>query len=302
MTPCQRRNSERQYDITVRSARGTEEVYRTLQLLACPERYRPKSRGTRVWKAVRLENGEPCGEPVVLKQAWVDVTREREGTMHTNILQAALSEECQSSLQDSLLTTLTHGDVFVAGRQDCTRRVPVDDTDDVDDAESASDLADHTASYVSSTKGRVTSWWSSTIQQVYYRAVYKEIGVPLHHLSSLKTVFSVLAEACKSTCPPILNDSDRAQSFVGLDTLHNCGWVHGDVSPANILLVGDRTKIIDLEYAVRKEDIREHDKVVSTRHRCLFVRLLTACGLRGTLRPSKFQCTSFSFSLKKRTL
>ena len=45
--------------------------------------------------------------------------------------------------------------------------------------------------------------------------------------------------------------------------MHRCGWVHGDVSVQNILLFDGHAQIIDLEYAARREDIGEHDKVVS---------------------------------------
>ena len=58
---------------------------------------------------------------------------------------------------------------------------------------------------------------------------------------------------------------------IGLNELHERGWVHGDVSPANILRVGNCTKIIDLEYAVRKEAIREHDKIVSIYRRTVSI-------------------------------
>lgn len=56
-----------------------------------------------------------------------------------------------------------------------------------------------------------------------------------------------------------------AELMTGLGTLHACGWVHRDISPANILLYGDSIKIADLEYASRFEDLqhKKHHVVVS---------------------------------------
>ena len=43
--------------------------------------------------------------------------------------------------------------------------------------------------------------------------------------------------------------------------LHRCGWTHGDIS-LNIVMCGDYARIIDLEYATYKDEVREHDRVV----------------------------------------
>ena len=40
----------------------------------------------------------------------------------------------------------------------------------------------------------------------------------------------------------------------GLQALHQCGWVHQDISIGNILVVGTSAKLADFEYAKRIDD------------------------------------------------
>lgn len=40
--------------------------------------------------------------------------------------------------------------------------------------------------------------------------------------------------------------------------MHDCGWVHRDVSLGNILLVDGVAKIADLEYAKKENDFLRH--------------------------------------------
>lgn len=67
------------YDIRVDGFDGTRRTYRTLQLLSGAGPGDVRRGGTRIWKAVLLENGDPSGTPVVLKDAWVDADRTAEG-------------------------------------------------------------------------------------------------------------------------------------------------------------------------------------------------------------------------------
>ncbi len=51
-----------------------------------------------------------------------------------------------------------------------------------------------------------------------------------------------------------------------LVAMHVSGWVHRDVSATNILVVNDRAKIGDLEYAKREKQDAHHN----IRTVCLF--------------------------------
>ena len=71
-------NTEPRYEVTVRAPTGEETCYRTIKLLSAAATAHLLGKGTRVWKAVRLVDGEPTGDPVVLKDSWVDEDRRRE--------------------------------------------------------------------------------------------------------------------------------------------------------------------------------------------------------------------------------
>ncbi|KAJ3552850.1 hypothetical protein NM688_g3932 [Phlebia brevispora] len=244
MTPVSQEDGSTQYPITVRTQEGEEHVYQTMQLLSESSVDRLIGRGTRVWKAIEIQNGQETGDPVALKDAWVDSHREREGIIDSRIRSAPTTGPRLRAM--SLLTVLHHGDVFIGDAQDRTLVLQ--------EAESSS---------VPITTLRKRS----ERYQVHYRIVCKEIGTPLYEATSLATVFRTLKEVA-----------------YGLLLLYSCGWVHGDISPGNILLVdGDWAKIADLEYATYKDERKEHDKIgtadfISTeveRHNYLFQPYLT---------------------------
>lgn len=68
------------YCITVRNADGSRHTYRTCRLISDDgAQAGMRGRGTRVWEAVRVVDGVEVGEPVVIKDAWVDAELQREG-------------------------------------------------------------------------------------------------------------------------------------------------------------------------------------------------------------------------------
>lgn len=163
-----------QYDIIVRTDTGDGLVYRTLELLSSPGIEYTVGRGTRVWKAVKIENGVSTGEPVALKDTWVDCFREREANINARIRNSTTLETPSRLLAQSLLTVLCHGDVFVYGKEDRTRI-----------------LRDHGSTSPHETN-RSRKDQTPATYQVHYRIVFREIGRDLDSTTSLAVIFSVL--------------------------------------------------------------------------------------------------------------
>lgn len=81
-----------QYDITLTLTDGSRQVYRTRRLLSDGGGVYLHGRGTRVWEAVRLENGVETTDVVALKDSWVDGYREREAAVNSRVCSIATSQ------------------------------------------------------------------------------------------------------------------------------------------------------------------------------------------------------------------
>lgn len=115
-----------QYDITVRD-KDTEEdrVYRTEELISDVGADHIRGRGTRVWKVHEvLADGGLSSNLRVLKDAWIDSDRMREGQIMDEILSSTDDPEKKAQLEAILLTKETHGDVYVDGVADHTIEGP----------------------------------------------------------------------------------------------------------------------------------------------------------------------------------
>ncbi len=66
------------FNIEVRTGAKTL-IYRTEEILSNHSAESILGRGTRVWSARLLVNGEPSGELVAIKDTWIDADRPREG-------------------------------------------------------------------------------------------------------------------------------------------------------------------------------------------------------------------------------
>ena len=173
-----------QYEIVVRSHTGEDCLYRTSRVVFDGGSDNVISKGTRVWQALQVDSttGETIGEPVIIKDSWVGRHREREGDIVARIRQSAssLNDSDRVRLEDSLVTILHHGDVFITGQTDCTR----------------STTWQTTKVFNNLLQGEPPS--HTTIVQVHYRAVYKEVCQPLREVPCLATAFASLAEVCNS--------------------------------------------------------------------------------------------------------
>ncbi|PSR77010.1 hypothetical protein PHLCEN_2v8109 [Hermanssonia centrifuga] len=212
-----------QYDITVRTEDGEKLVYRTLELISDLAVESAIGKGTRVWKVIRLRNGEPFGEPAVLKDSWVDKDRPREGTICQELRSFAGPVEPPPGLADALLTVECYGDVFIEPGPDLI-------------------YLDHTIQLPTTQPPNCgispPPVWSVGRYKIHHRIVFKEICTPMMNSSAFQNVFRVLGQAC-----------------LALQALHTAGWVHRDISSANILIDNTgRAKLIDLEYAKKVDE------------------------------------------------
>lgn len=172
-----------QYDIAVRVSCDETKTYRTVDLLS--NTHCIAGRGTRVWKAVELVDGQVVGEPVALKDTWVKRTREREAVISKNLHQAILSSHPDKSYGDFFLTVACHGDVFVDGAQEITPKFSRPAPEKQQDLETAS------GSIIESQNS------AEPEPQIHYRIVFNELGTPLNEIMSLRLVFRVLHDAIK---------------------------------------------------------------------------------------------------------
>lgn len=176
-----------QYDIMVRDGNGNNTVYRTLQSLTAVDARSLRGRGTKVWKAVEIRNGEECGEPVVLKDTWVSAVRDREGVVLLDVQKrASESEASQQAFSAGFLTILHHGDVYVdiegTSKLDRTWIPPMHMPE--------SGIVDGSSKIF---EGR---------RRVHYRVMFREVCKRIEDDVPLSDVFRYLAQICDGTRGP----------------------------------------------------------------------------------------------------
>ena len=241
------------YDIVVRSHSGEESVYRTSRPLFDGGADNVLGKGTRVWEAFRVDavSGTTLGKPVVIKDSWVGQQREREGDILARIRESAsvLDEADRALLEDALVNVVDHGDVYIAGKRDCTRSTEWESTKCFNDPH------------------QYFARPNTTTVQAHYRLVYQEVCEPLRAETCLATAFSAVARICTSTY--FSSPSKTMNSYVtALSLLHKCGWIHGDISTSNILMQDGKAKLSDFECAQKDGEVKEHDRVVSVSILC----------------------------------
>ena len=177
------------YDITVQDAEGNTRTYRTLEMLFDAESAQGK--GTRVWKAISVENGKERGDPVVLKDCWIDRGRVPEGVIAQEI-RVASYPPAGVDTHGSFLSVECHGEVYLDAEQtilDCTRPFTIKDVTSSRDT-------------VSGSTGGNSPRRSSPLGMTHYRIVFKELCSPISEETSPIAIFQALADATRSkfTC------------------------------------------------------------------------------------------------------
>ena len=183
MTPL---GDGRNFDITVRSEDGQFNVYRTLDIISVAGARTLHGRGTRVWKAVLLQEGEASAEHVVLKDAWIDTRQEAEGVKIDMIHKAERNTEFNDFVDSVFLSVKHYGNVFLGDKLDRTR-------DFVETAarRPPSGSLDKAANTTSDTH---------LSQKVHYRIVFGEVCYPVYKERSLGRMFTVLGHVAIGVC------------------------------------------------------------------------------------------------------
>ena len=168
---------------------GGCQVYRTVELLADGTK-ELRSKGTRVWKAVEVVNGEECGQAVVLKDAWVDTTRPREGETAEKVQSAKRPDDLPSTVQSSFVSVACHGDVFLDDERtllDCTSCFSWKD-----DTIVCEKTPHHRTSRIDDSQETLSR------RLVHYRIVFNEIGSRISEETSAATIFRALTNVARS--------------------------------------------------------------------------------------------------------
>ncbi len=194
-----------QFDITVHSNSMTR-TFRTIRTISSYGAETLRGQATRVFEAIELDkNGKPNGSHVVLKDAWIDSDRMREGDILAQ-LHAAANGEDKKLMHKHFLTTICHGDVWIK-------------PDVVDDTANAlmrglKITKDHDSLFQlqrnSSIQNNTPGTGSRNLRafsptevpchlirydpKTHYRTVFKEVCVTIDTMRSLPDVMQVLTE------------------------------------------------------------------------------------------------------------
>lgn len=255
-----------QYDIAVRSCDGGKLIwFRTERLVSNIGADPSRGRGTRVWTVRKLgKNRKPVGNIGVLKDCWIDHDRKREGAILAEIRTSAQTDAQKKALDKFFLTVECHGDVYIDQDLDNTHSL----------LRRGQAVSNHLGAYrlqlpppsetkpdehllpVGSTPLVVPIVNNETIIEYdikqHYRIVFREFGISIDKLNSAFQIFRSLSLAAYGAY--VLHCEKILIFTIGLQALHQCGWVHRDISMGNILVVGNCPKIADLEYAKRVDD------------------------------------------------
>jgi hypothetical protein len=181
-------------------------VYRTEGILSDFAADALRGRGTRVFKARMLNPNttEVEGDPVALKDVWVDHDRDSEGEIRRKIEEEA-NDEDKPRIRQYLMTVLHHGDVLVNYKRDHTRdlilrhaEVPSVDRFTLRRKMDQPESIMSTGSLpMVDAPGQARACYASYYQyspKVHYRVVYKEVARPLYTIESLAIVFQSLID------------------------------------------------------------------------------------------------------------
>lgn len=189
--------NEPQYEMTLLGEDGRLSTYRTLELLSDKGVRSFSGKGTRVWRAAYVDANGGLGPPVIVKDAWVNANRTREGAILEQLYNMDDSPEFQKSFKAGFLTLLNHGDVVLEVHED-QRIVDQTWTQPARTRDEERTPPPHTAH---STDGH-----GENHLKVHYRIVFEEVCTPLYQDASVSDVFRRLGQVCAGTCVTLCSD------------------------------------------------------------------------------------------------
>ncbi|EKM48777.1 uncharacterized protein PHACADRAFT_132197 [Phanerochaete carnosa HHB-10118-sp] len=238
-----------QYEILV-----NKKWYRTQRLISNIGAEALRGRGTRVWEVRELDRrgGKEIGPRLVLKDSWVDADRDREATILENIRKSATTDVQREAFDTYLLHAKDSWDVRTAGNKvDSTRKVicrrPLPPAMRAMAVKKYPD-EDKTVDVTLPPQGAIAGTSSEGpgpvmfAAKVHHRILFGDVGKTIMEAGTLGAAFRVLANI-----------------ITILKVLHQCGWVHRDVSAGNVLIINNVGKLVDVEYAKHESDDRSHE-------------------------------------------
>ncbi|KAF7799147.1 hypothetical protein EIP86_010378 [Pleurotus ostreatoroseus] len=209
------------FDIMVTSGKEAR-TYRTKEILSDRGSRELLGKASRVWKAVRMEDGEETGPVVVLKDCWPKLCDPREGEIIRCIRKILLDQRESKSIESLFLNVEWDGDTLI--RTD----VAFPDSTLIVNANSAQ----------RSTNRKEAAGISAESRLVHYRVVISPVSTgSLHGQTSLPTIYKSLSHMTRA-----------------LRAMHKAGWVHRDISTGNILVDDGQAVLADFELATQASD------------------------------------------------
>ena len=187
-----------------------ETVYQTTRIIFDYGADALRGRGTRVFEALRLEDNIEVGEPVVIKDVWVDNGQEREDRILSQLFNEA-DDKDKELVKKYFQTVLACGNVIIDGKVDHTRDLITRGKDIPTGCKFYLPTKAPRPEYLSST-GFTQSWDQFELSRapptthrrfapkVHYRVVFKDVGKPLHEVRNLRDGFQLLVDAIAGKC------------------------------------------------------------------------------------------------------
>ncbi|KAF7799145.1 hypothetical protein EIP86_010376 [Pleurotus ostreatoroseus] len=248
--PTITRRSDGKFDIVVFLSPSETRTFRTVELISDRSVDTMNGPGTRVW-TVQEVRGEDVDEQILtLKEQWVEEDRSQESSIVQSLSVANPSDPYHAQTVDSLFPhVVCDGDVYIEGQLDSTEKLmlrgaPVPPKSAIYNIHTPPPTSSSPDSnerargdYETPTEQKEASELVETptpialYPRVRRRTVYREKFTPLYEETSLYQVFMALCKSC-----------------VALQTMHEAGFVHRNLSTAAIVMDQDgQLRLTNLE-------------------------------------------------------